>query len=365
MDQLWILGFLGGGAGAALGLPFAVSKADKRNDLSGAERLLGMWLVGIGIALALIGAEHGNLINGPAARIAGHVSRMMNLLAWPMMVAATNRIAQRAPTRFDRPRVYVIPVVVYFIAMILLGGHSIRFVWVLPASIYAAVRIAYIWHVAHRAEHLAADTRRLLGGLAALAVSLAIAQTIRTFAPRFEPMREIVPIVVTVGCFWLATVIRSKLVSESSPESSVGPIAALSPTSGPRYARSGLTEATAGVLMGRLDFYMKEEELYLRPDLSLQAIAERLGETPHVVSQAVNQFGGRSLNAYLAEWRVRHAQRELAEPSNKCYTVEAIGARSGFASRSAFYRAFREQVGMTPAAYSASVTERAGVVISG
>jgi len=363
MDQLWILGFLGGGAGAALGLPYAVSKADKRNDLSGAERLLGMWLVGIGIALALIGAEHGNLINGPAARIAGHVSRMMNLLAWPMMVVATSRIAQRTLTRFERPAFFVMPLVVYLIAMVLLGGRSMRFVWVLPASIYAAVRIAYLWHVAHRDNRLSADTRRLIGGLAALAVSLAMAQTIRTFAPRFEPMREIVPIVVTVGCFWLATVIRARLVAVTPP--TVEPVVVSSPISAPRYARSGLTEASASTLMERLDIYMKEEELYLHPDLSLQSIADRLGETPHVVSQAVNQFGGRSLNAYLAAWRVRHAQRELADPANKCYTVEAIGARSGFASRSAFYRAFREHVGMTPAAYAASMTERASAVMSG
>jgi AraC-like DNA-binding protein len=340
MDELWILGFLGGGAGAALGLPIAVSRSREDNELGAAERLLGIWIVGVGIALALIGAEHGGLLNGPAARFSGHASRMFNLVAWPMLVVAASRIARQPASRLDRSAMFAVPLAIYMIAMLLMGGRSIRFLWVLPASAYGAVRVTYVCYAGLRAQpRLDARTRRLLIGLAVMAVSLASAQTIRTFAPRFGPMRESVPVVVTVGIFWLATVVQSRLVSVRATPSTP-------------YARNGLTDQDAGAVMAKLDRWMKDEELYRNPDLTLKVIAERIGETPHAISQAVNQQGGQSLNAYLAAWRVRHAQRELADPANHCFTIEAIGNRSGFASRSAFYRAFREHVGVTPAAYA-------------
>jgi AraC-like DNA-binding protein len=69
------------------------------------------------------------------------------------------------------------------------------------------------------------------------------------------------------------------------------------------------------------------------------------------VSQALNQVRGRTLHEYLTSWRVAEARRLLADPATDRFTIDALAESAGFASRSAFYKAFKAQEGMTPTAF--------------
>jgi AraC-like DNA-binding protein len=162
------------------------------------------------------------------------------------------------------------------------------------------------------------------------------AQTVRTFFAGFLPLREVVPLVVTTSFVWIATKIRAHLDSLDA-----API---------RYGRSSLTVQQGTDMLARLERCMAEG-MYRDPDASLKSIADSLGVSPHQLSQAVNQLGDTSLTDYLTSWRLEHAKRELLDPANDCFTIEAIATRSGFASRSAFYRAFREAEGIAPVAF--------------
>jgi AraC-like DNA-binding protein len=51
---------------------------------------------------------------------------------------------------------------------------------------------------------------------------------------------------------------------------------------------------------------------------------------------------------YLAKWRVHVAARQLTELS---VSVAEAAAGVGYASESAFYRAFRREFGMSPASW--------------
>ncbi|HVE70825.1 MAG TPA: helix-turn-helix transcriptional regulator [Thermoanaerobaculia bacterium] len=115
-----------------------------------------------------------------------------------------------------------------------------------------------------------------------------------------------------------------------------------------RYANAPLPAADATRCLERLEAAMQSEALYRDPALSLPALAAKLGVTPHLLSQSLNQHRGTTLIDYLAEWRVAEAKRQLLDPARDGLTIDAIAETSGFGSRSAFYTAFRRIIGVTP-----------------
>ncbi|MEL7163182.1 MAG: helix-turn-helix domain-containing protein, partial [Bacteroidota bacterium] len=88
---------------------------------------------------------------------------------------------------------------------------------------------------------------------------------------------------------------------------------------------------------------------YLRSDLKLADLARILESTPHELSQVLNDRLGQRFTDYLRGFRVHHAQQSILTDDH--LTLEAIGLEAGFGSKSAFYAAFREVTGTTPATY--------------
>src|SRR5215207_605010 len=87
MNDLWLLGVVGGSAGAALGFPIVAKRERSPGEPWTAEALLGLWLLMIGVGMILIGLRHGVVVTGGANRLAEHVGNVLNLLAWPVLVA--------------------------------------------------------------------------------------------------------------------------------------------------------------------------------------------------------------------------------------------------------------------------------------
>lgn len=106
-------------------------------------------------------------------------------------------------------------------------------------------------------------------------------------------------------------------------------------------------------LLERLDRLMQSETLYRRPELGLHDLAAALGASPHRLSAALNTIAGVTLTGYLTRLRLADAKRRLLDPAHAIYTIDAIGERSGFGSRSGFYAAFRREVGTTPTRFRA------------
>jgi AraC-like DNA-binding protein len=115
------------------------------------------------------------------------------------------------------------------------------------------------------------------------------------------------------------------------------------------YGNSTLTRVDCPTMLDRLATLMDAERIYENPDLSLAGLAQRLGLTPHQLSELVNVHLGKGFSRYLREIRVAAAGRMLcAQPSA---SVLSIGLSVGFSAQSNFYEAFREIEGMTPGQY--------------
>lgn len=115
------------------------------------------------------------------------------------------------------------------------------------------------------------------------------------------------------------------------------------------YATSTLGNVDCEHALAALAQSMGRDRLYADPGLSLPTLAERLGLSPHQLSELINTRLGKGFSRYLWEQRVDAAKAMLlAEPSA---SVLSVGLSVGFGTQSNFYAAFREIEGMTPGQY--------------
>ncbi|MEM6336155.1 MAG: helix-turn-helix transcriptional regulator [Bacteroidota bacterium] len=117
-----------------------------------------------------------------------------------------------------------------------------------------------------------------------------------------------------------------------------------------KYARSALTGGQVDDLKATLVDALEAGERFRNPDLKLADFARSCGLSRHQVSQVVNtHFGG--FSGFVNARRITAAQALLRTDEGRALTLEEIGYRSGFNSRTAFYNAFKKHTGMTPSVY--------------
>ncbi|UOQ70502.1 helix-turn-helix domain-containing protein [Hymenobacter cellulosilyticus] len=93
---------------------------------------------------------------------------------------------------------------------------------------------------------------------------------------------------------------------------------------------------------------MDEEQPWLEPELTLTEVAKRLRITPGLLSKIINSGCGQNFNDFVNAYRVREAQRLLADPRFAHYSLVGVALESGFNSRSTFNRVFKKMVGQAP-----------------
>ena len=93
---------------------------------------------------------------------------------------------------------------------------------------------------------------------------------------------------------------------------------------------------------------MAEEQPWLEPELTLTELAKRLHITPGLLSKVINAGCGQNFNDFVNAYRVREAQRLLADPRLAHYSLVGVALESGFNSRSTFNRVFKKMVGQAP-----------------
>lgn len=96
------------------------------------------------------------------------------------------------------------------------------------------------------------------------------------------------------------------------------------------------------------DLMENSDNIYTDVDLDRNCLAQLLGTNEHYVTDAISTCtNGKSVNAFLNEYRLRYAARLLATTDD---SITVIAELSGF-SRSSFYRIFSDAYGMSPSDY--------------
>lgn len=125
----------------------------------------------------------------------------------------------------------------------------------------------------------------------------------------------------------------------------------------PATSRLGLSPRQLGVLARDLQDYFQRSKPFLDPGLDLQQVAAATGYSRNQISHLLNQVLGESFYRYVNRARLQHLLDDLATGDGR--RIDELAFAAGFNSLSAFYKCFRERLGMTPKAYLKQISSRA------
>jgi len=119
-----------------------------------------------------------------------------------------------------------------------------------------------------------------------------------------------------------------------------------------RYARSSLNIHDKQKIYKKMTQLLANEKPYLKFDLTLDELSNMLDTTPNQLSQVINERLDKNFHQFINEYRVNEVKQNINDHKRTLY---AIGLDSGFNSKSAFNRVFKDIAGMTPGAFKKSI----------
>ncbi|WP_068826784.1 helix-turn-helix domain-containing protein [Pseudomonas sp. BMS12] len=126
----------------------------------------------------------------------------------------------------------------------------------------------------------------------------------------------------------------------------------------PATSRLGLSARQLSLLAQDLQDYFHKHRPFLDPELDLQQVAAATGYSRNQISHLLNQVLGQSFYRYVNQARLQHLLDGL-EAGSDSGRIDELAFAAGFNSLSAFYKCFRERMGMTPKAYLKQISSRA------
>lgn len=132
-----------------------------------------------------------------------------------------------------------------------------------------------------------------------------------------------------------------------------------------KYARSGMTEAASRLIGERLERWIVHERGYLDPDIKLSDLAGRIGTSPQLVSQYLNDVLGLSFFDYINGLRVAQIQNMMRDRANDTCTLLDLAFAAGFSSKSTFNASFKKISGLAPSAWRSQHARTSGPIGQG
>jgi AraC-like DNA-binding protein len=108
----------------------------------------------------------------------------------------------------------------------------------------------------------------------------------------------------------------------------------------------------AAAALARLTSLLEGERVYRRPNLSLNDLANLVGLPEYRLRKLIHEeLGYQNFNAFLHDYRVKEACRQLRDPAMRRIPILTIALSVGYQSVNTFNRGFRDIMDMTPSTY--------------
>lgn len=104
-------------------------------------------------------------------------------------------------------------------------------------------------------------------------------------------------------------------------------------------------------LANKIMAYVYAEKPFVHPDFSMSHIALNLNIPQHHVAYCFNSVLKKKFTAVRAQLRVEYAKELLNKGLSDTLSIDGIGFKAGFSTRSNFYATFKEITGRTPSEY--------------
>lgn len=104
-------------------------------------------------------------------------------------------------------------------------------------------------------------------------------------------------------------------------------------------------------LLERIQQEMHSHEYFLNQELTLKEFAEKLNESPRIISEHINKGLKKTFIDFVNEYRVAKVKEQIKSGALVQYTLYGIAMESGFNSKATFNRVFKSTTGMSPSEY--------------
>ncbi len=122
-----------------------------------------------------------------------------------------------------------------------------------------------------------------------------------------------------------------------------------------KYQKSSLTESRKLKILENIILELENRQYFSDNLASLSELAKKIGESPHHVSQVMNEKLNKSFFELLAYYRIEEAKTIFSNDKKNKLTVEEISEMVGYNSKTAFNNAFKKLSGKTPTEFRKSL----------
>ena len=118
-----------------------------------------------------------------------------------------------------------------------------------------------------------------------------------------------------------------------------------------KYSKSSLTEQGKLRILDNIILELETKRYFADNLASLSELARKIGESPHHVSQVINEKLDLSFFELLASYRIEEAKKILSGDKKDKFTVEEVSEMVGYNSKTAFNNSFKKLTGKTPSEF--------------
>lgn len=118
-----------------------------------------------------------------------------------------------------------------------------------------------------------------------------------------------------------------------------------------KYQSSKIDAKELEQMKRKLISSIENGKLYLQPELNMQELSKITAIPPHKISQILSKGLGSSFYEVINSYRIEEVKRYLRDSSYHNRTILSLAFDSGFNSKNAFYKAFKEATGMSPSEF--------------
>lgn len=362
--------------GAVQGFMIAVILFTQKHNRS-ANFYLGLFMVVL--ASQLVMALSRSDVDKPAYLL-GDVSFESFFLLGPLLYGYTRAIIQQRLLPSPRLVLHFFPFFLFLLLRALLYKTSffsflsvLLSVTVLPAIVFGALQLlsvsAYIYasfRVIHRYQLRIktsyADPEKIslkwwlwtLLPIQLLQVLLIIDTKLVLLHHQFLLHPFIIFGFITVLSYWIAyraysqpNMFRSLLAEEAAP-------VPFQKSETPTPLKTDLSDEDSILLKRSLVSLMKEDKPYVDSQITVEALAEKLGVTSKLLDEVIQRHFSKNFSDFINQYRLKYAKKLLADASKNHVPITNIGFNAGFNSLKNFQKAFEKDLRTSPSEFRES-----------
>jgi len=105
-----------------------------------------------------------------------------------------------------------------------------------------------------------------------------------------------------------------------------------------------------------IENHITANDCFRQQGITVNNLAAELDISPRIISTVINQYHGQRFSDFINTYRVNYLITRFAENNWGRLSLEGLSQEAGFASRTAFFMAFKKHTGLNPTEYLQKIT---------